>query len=163
MIVYISFICSCCRLEDKTSNLYLIIPLFHLFTNIFLKFLFSLIMPTAMLDFSFVDLLGLQPFSFLLFIMTTLYWKPFVCVCVFVSEYRCFCWVFCDYEICSTFCFRVLKKGGKKQRLWKLITKLIFFLLCFMYVLIVLTVSVLELNKFWYQFLYWKNRNSLFW
>lgn len=139
----------------------MIIPLFHLFTNIFLKFLFSLIMPTAILDFSFVDLLGLQPFSFLLFIMTTLYWKLFVCVCVFVSEYRCFCWVFCDYELCSTFCFRVLKKRGKNNDGENY--QVSFFLLCFMYVLIVLTVSVLELNKFWYQFLYWKNRNSLFW
>lgn len=160
MIVYISFICSCCRLEDKTSNLYLIIPLFHLFTNIFLKFLFSLIMPTAMLDFSFVDLLGLQPFSFLLFIMTTLYWKPFVCVCVCVRV-SVFLLGFFDYEICSTFCFRVLKKGGKNNDGENY--QVSFFLLCFMYVLIVLTVSVLELNKFWYQFLYWKNRNSLFW
>lgn len=83
-------------------------------------------MPTAILDFSFVDLLGLQPFSFLLFIMTTLYWKPFVCVCVCVRV-SVFLLGFFDYEICSTFCFRVLKKGGKKQRWWKLITKLIFF------------------------------------
>lgn len=144
----------------------MIIPLFHLFTNIFLKFLFSLIMPTAMLDFCLLIFWVYRYFGSTAFILSSLYndhiiLKTFcvcVCVCVRVSV---FLLGFFDDEICSTFCFRVLKKGGKNNDGENY--QVSFFLLCFMYVLIVLTVSVLELNKFWYQFLYWKNRNSLFW
>lgn len=77
-------------------------------------------MPTAMLDFCLLIFWVYRYFGSTAFILSSLYndhiiLKTFcvcVCVCVRVSV---FLLGFFDYEICSTFCFRVLKKGVKNN------------------------------------------------